>query len=147
MTTLHDALVPTDKDVVMARESSRLLGSLRFKKGGTVGMQIEDRKVSIPAGFARMLLSALDNMAKGRTVALMPLDEEVTTQEAADLLNVSRPFAAKLFDEGAIPSRKVGTHRRAFTNDVLAYKQREKEARIKVLDELVAEAQRLNMGY
>ena len=76
----------------------------------------------------------------------MKLAEEISFQEAAEILKVSRPCAAKLFDEGAIPSRCVGTHRLALTSDVMAYKQREKAARLKVLDELAAEGQRLNMG-
>jgi excisionase family DNA binding protein len=79
----------------------------------------------------------------GKEVAMMPVEEEVSPQEAAEILKVSRPYAAKLFDEGAIPSRRVGTHRRAVTGDVLACKQREKEARLAVLDELATEGQRL----
>jgi excisionase family DNA binding protein len=86
----------------------------------------------------------MGGMRIGRKV---PMEEEVSPQEAAEILKVSRPYAAKLFDEGAIPSRRVGTHRRALTADVLAYKQREKEARLAVLDELAAEGQRLKMGY
>jgi excisionase family DNA binding protein len=147
MATSHDALVPTEKDVAMAQESSRLLGSLDLEKRETVGIQIEGKKVSVPGPIAQMLLRALNIIAKGKSVSLMPLEEEVSPQEAAELLNVSRPFAARLFDEGAIPSRKVGTHRRAFTDDVLAYRQRTKEARLKVLDELAAEGQRLDRGY
>ena len=108
-------------------------------------MQIEGKPVSIPAGAFRLLMEALSGLAEGKTVAVMPMDEEVSPQEAAEFLNVSRPFAAKLFDEGVFPSRKVGAHRRALTSDVLAYKQRKKEARHKVLDELVAESQRLQM--
>jgi excisionase family DNA binding protein len=95
----------------------------------------------------RMMIAAVARLAEGKAVAMMPVEDEVSPQEAAEILKVSRPYAAKLFDEGAIPSRRVGTHRRALTSDVLAYKQREKAARLKVLDELAAEGQRLNMGY
>ncbi len=86
-------------------------------------------------------------MERNEVVALMPVEDEVSPNEAAEILKVSRPYAAKLFDDGAIPSRRVGTHRRALTADVLAYKQREKEARLAVLDELAAEGLRLKMGY
>ena len=68
-------------------------------------------------------------------------------RKTAEILKVSRTYAAKLFDEGAIPSRRVGTQRRALTSDVLAYKQRETEARLAVLDELAAEGQKLKLGY
>ena len=147
MLTLNEPLVPTEKEVLMARESRRQIGSMKFGKKESIGLQIEGKQVSIPAGVFRLLMEAIIGMAEGKTVAMIPMDEEVSPQEAAELLNVSRPFAAKLFDEGAFPSRKVGTHRRALTSDVLSYRQREKDARLKVLDELAAEAQRLNMGY
>lgn len=147
MPTLLEPHVPTKKEVLMARESRRQIGSLKFGKKDSIGLQIEGKQVSIPVGVFRLLMQAISGMAEGKAVAMVPVEEEVSPQEAAELLNVSRPYAAKLFDEGAIPSRRVGTHRRALTKDVLAYKQREKEARIKVLDELVAESQRLNLGY
>jgi len=147
MTTLNKPLMPTEKDVLMARESQRQIGCMKFGRKESIGMQIEGKLISVPVSVARLLIQALSRMAEGKALAMIPLDEEVSPQDAAELLNVSRPFAAKLFDEGAFPSRKVGTHRRALTSDVLAYKQREKEARLKVLDELAAEGQHLHMGH
>jgi excisionase family DNA binding protein len=143
----NEPLVPTEKDVLMAQESQRQIGRMKFGRKASVGMQIEGKLVSVPVGLARLLIEALGRMAEGKSIAMIPLEHEVFPQDAAELLNVSRPYAAKLFDEGAIPSRRVGTHRRALTSDVLAYKQREKEARLKVLDELVTQGQSLNMGY
>lgn len=81
---------------------------------------------------------SVEAQVKGKTVS---------HQEAAEILKVSRPYAAKLFEEGAIPSRRMGMHRRALTADVLAYKQREKEGRLAVLDELAVEGQKLKVGY
>lgn len=147
MPTLNEPLVPTEKEVLLAREFQRQICGMKFGKKDSIGLQVEGMTVSVPTGAFRMLVEAVCGMAEGKAVAMIPVDEEVSPQEAAGLLNVSRPFAARLFDEGAIPSRKVGTHRRALTRDVLAYRQREKEARLKVLDELAAEAQQLNMGY
>jgi excisionase family DNA binding protein len=95
----------------------------------------------------RMMIAAVARLADGEEVAMMPVEEEVSPQEAAEILEVSRPYAAKVFDQGAFPSRRVGTHRRALTADVLAYKQRGKEVRLAVLDELGAEGQRYKMGY
>ncbi|MEY4485272.1 MAG: hypothetical protein RL693_2724 [Verrucomicrobiota bacterium] len=147
MKTLASHSVPTKKDVLIARESSRLLRGLKLAKKSTVGMQIEGQKFSVPSSLAHLFMGALDNMAKGKSVAVVPLDEEMTTQEAAVVLNVSRPFVTKLFDEGVIPSRKVGTHRRANASAILAYKVKTDAKRYKAMDELVAQAQELNLGY
>jgi len=109
-----------------------------------------DRCVDLPEATLRLVVEAVENLAEGRSVTLVVEEEgedEISPQEAATILGVSRPFASKLFDEGAIPCRRVGTHRRALRRDVVAYREREKEARKRVLDELAAEGQRLNLGY
>jgi excisionase family DNA binding protein len=143
---MPETAVPSPLDVQLAREFSRILGETPLHEGG-INIALEGRAAKLPAAALRVLLKALSEISQGHAVAAISLDEELSTQASADLLNVSRPFAAKLFDEGAIPSRKVGTHRRARLSDVLAYKQKSDGGRRQALDALAAQAQELGMGY
>jgi excisionase family DNA binding protein len=102
-------------------------------------------ELSVPEATLPLLLSVLKELGHGRGVAVIATDSELTTQQAADILNVSRPYFVKLLDEGKIPHRSVGSRRRVLLADVLEFKEREVVARHKGLDDLVAEAQRLGM--
>jgi len=103
--------------------------------------------VKIPAKAARLLSVIIDNMAEGNSLTLVRQDKTVTTQEAADFLNVSRPFVVKLLKTGAIPYVSTGTHRRIIFSDLLAYDQKIKSDRLKQLAFLAKKAQELNLGY
>ena len=103
--------------------------------------------VELPVSVGPLLMEILQDIAAGSAVAVLRRDAELTTQRAADFLNVSRPFLVGLLEDGTVPFRKVGTHRRVRFDDVLRYKNETDAARRQALDELAADAQELDMGY
>lgn len=141
-----DPVVPSADDAELARESSRLLEVLPSQEEA-VDLVLRGVAVKVPSLAVRVLLRVLKEVGEGHTVAAVALNRELSTQEAAVLLNVSRPFLVKLLDEKVIPSRKVGTHRRVLAGNVLAYKRRSEGERRSALDQLTAQAQELGMGY
>jgi excisionase family DNA binding protein len=157
-----DLRPPTEAESRLALESSRrlspALADLLVPSEGngaarTVELIVhvpgkpESEPLEIPATVLRLLGLILSEMARGNAVTLTPIHAELTTKQAADLLNVSRPYLCKLLDGNEIPHRKVGRHRRVKCVDLMDYKKRTDEARSQTLDELVSQAQELDMGY
>lgn len=100
-------------------------------------------EITLPNSVYRVLRQVVQTMALGKAVTVIPQDQELTTQQAADVLNVSRPYLIKLLEQGEIPYTTVGTHRRVHFDDVMKYKQERDIKRRKFLDELIAESQEL----
>jgi excisionase family DNA binding protein len=119
------------------------------KRSRYVYLQLEgsQQTITVPKDAINIVVEVLRQLSHGGSVALIQLDEELTTQQAADLLNVSRPYLIGLLDSGVLPSRKVGKHRRVKALDLITYKQADEQIRKARLDELTAEAQRLGLGY
>jgi excisionase family DNA binding protein len=101
--------------------------------------------VEVPPSAVDVLREVLDHLRRGERVRVVPEDAEITTQQAADLLNVSRPYLVGLVDRGEIPSRKVGSRRRLKLTDVLLYRDVDNARRKRAVDELAAEAQALGL--
>lgn len=99
--------------------------------------------VIIPNSIDQALRQIVQAIASGKSVSIIPQDKELTTQQAADILNVSRPYLIKLLEQGEIPYMTVGTHRRVHIDEVMKYKQQRDTLRRQLLDQLIAESQEL----
>jgi excisionase family DNA binding protein len=149
---LPGTVKPSPADTQLARESSRQLAKIRGARKGGVQIRVQsskgkDETIAIPLAAFRLLTDIVTEMAKGNAVTLIPIHAELTTQQAADLLNVSRPYLIDLLDKGMIPYRKVGTHRRVLFQDLISYKQKTDRERLKALEQLSALDQELGFGY
>jgi len=141
---------PSEQDAALARASGQRLS--RYKgRNQSLSIRVldaeQDQPLELPAGAVSLLMNILEAMAAGQGVSIIPENAELTTVQAANVLNVSRPYLIKLLAEGAIPHRKVGKHRRILMEDVMTYKRRTDQAREAVLDQLALEAQEEGMGY
>ncbi len=147
---LFEPVLPSAEEALMAKEVSRqLAGSARTNK--PLPMQISAKKKSeeilLPASAVQLLMRILNEMAQGNAITIFPQHAELTTQQAADVLSVSRPFLVKLVEQRKLPCKKVGRHRRIRFEDLMECKRKMELDREKALAELAAEAQELDMGY
>lgn len=143
--TLSDRL-PTPEETSRASEAVSAMAKalandngmpLKICQGG------EEVTIEIPPAVAKLLMDVLAHVAGGEMVTVVPYGAELSTQKAADLLNVSRPFLTKLLESGRIPFHRVGSHRRMRVEDLLAYKRIRHHERATALKEL----QRLGQEY
>ena len=142
--------LPTPAEVEEAKVASRTLSKYAGVERVTLslrGCNGESDDLVLPGHVLQILLDVLSELSKGNAISLVPHNQEVSTQEAAGLLNVSRPFLVGLLEKGEMPFRKVGVHRRVLLMDVLEYKERCDHQRTKVLDELTKFSQDKDMGY
>jgi excisionase family DNA binding protein len=144
---------PSPEIAAEAATAARSLAPLLRKRKGTpqhvtvVAKGDHDTRVTVPRAAFELFVRVLGEMANGNAVSIVAVHAELTTQQAADLLNVSRPFMAKLLEDGKMPCRMVGTRRRVRFEDLVRYKQKGEADRQKVYDALAAEAQRLGLEY
>lgn len=147
-----ETALPIAREVAAATQGQRTLAAYLATELETQRIQIFDEKneahsVELPTSALRLLLDILSELAGGNAVKVVPIHAELTTQEAADLLNVSRPHLVKLLENGSLPFHKTGKHRRVRFADLLAYKAQREQASAQAMEELAAQGQELRMGY
>lgn len=151
MNTLKNVVhLPSMPEIETAKQSSRMLS--KYANADRVQLTLrthngEAEDIVLPGHVMQMLLDIVSEMAKGNAISLVPIHHELSTQEAANLLNVSRPHLVSLLEKGTLPHRKVGAHRRVLASDVLAYKEALTAQRNTALDTLTELSQELEMGY
>lgn len=137
-----------------AAQAAKALSALaRKRKPSTKRVTLEakgDRetvRTEVPVEVFDLFVQVLSHLAEGHTVTLVPQDQELTTQEVADILNVSRPYVVQLLEAGKLPFRLVGTRRRVRAADAFEFKRRDDEKRKKVADELARDAEEAGLEY
>lgn len=141
----REPIIANEEEALIAREAVARLKPLADAKQD-VRLRVSesaDIVVPLPAAAVAAITRILAAMAERRPVSVIPMDAELTTQQAADMLNVSRPHLTKLLDGGTIPHRKVGSHRRVLVADVLAFEAQARAAQSKAIDDMVAVSQEL----
>jgi excisionase family DNA binding protein len=143
--------IPSEKTAKQAHDALEALRAVPRRTGArelrVMLKQGKPVEATVPREAFELFLEVLGQLANGHAVTIVPVHAELTTQQAADLLNVSRPHVVQLLEDGELPFSKVGTHRRVRAADVMAYKTRRDAAHEAALDELAAEAQKHKLGY
>ena len=145
---VNNYVPPADQEIAIARNAAKRI-TLESNGDDSKKYFIYDSEneepIELPAAAVAVLRDLLEFMSRGHGITMFPRLAEVTTMEAADILNVSRPFVIKLLEEGELPYRLVGRHRRIQLKDLLDYKKNIDLRREAVLDQMVAEAQELGL--
>lgn len=139
------------KDMEMIRVAQRcIMASLDHSRAAAITLTTdtgEHPTVSVPPAALKLIGQLLGAMSEGRPIVLMPTDREFTTVEAANFLNVSRPFVIKEIEAGRLPHRKVGTHRRIALEDLLTYAHKVRVQQTSALERMADNARELSLEY
>lgn len=149
MSAAKDSTLPNAQVAGLARESATALSKLlrEHPQVDRAHVRMDGTDLVLPRQAIELLRNLLTEMAQGNAVTIMPTHAQVTTQEAANILNVSRPHLIKLLESGELPFCRIGTHRRIPLQDVLNYKTRRQEDSEAAMQALADQAQELDLGY
>ncbi len=132
-----ETMLPTDLDPRQARDLERALGWAGHATGARL-VSAAGESYPIPDALCSVLARVVHELAAGNSVTVAPATKELTTQQAAEVLQVSRPYLVRLLEEGMIPFRRVGTHRRVELADAVAYKEQQTQQRRTAMEKLAA---------
>lgn len=151
METLIKRTTKEDQKIAISSLPDFLAVSKRIKSSQKNGVKIKIQEsgefLTIPKKALTFLTAIIQNMAEGKTISIVPSNSELSTQQAADMINVSRPHLIKLLESKLIPFKKVGSHRRILLMDIMEYQDQLAKQREDQLDFLSNQAQDLNLGY
>jgi len=133
-------------EVFDLQESDRVVVASLDSEQSSVSVRVGDQTVVLPDDASRAVRSLLRDLASGVPVHVIPTDAELTTQQAADLLGLSRTYVVRLIDQGLLAAHMVGTHRRLRASDVLAYRE-QRAATLAALGELTEADEELGLSY
>lgn len=136
ITTESKTYLPEEE---VAGRFAELVTALEASSGAA--LTINGETIDLPPAVAEALLQVVDAMRRGLAVTVAPQDQRLTTQEAADMLGISRPTLVRMLEAGEIPFEKVRRHRRLFLTDVLEFRERQRRAANEALSDMVADAQ------
>jgi excisionase family DNA binding protein len=143
----REPFVATEEEALIAQEAVQKLRPLAEAKTD-VKLRIAEQAdivVPLPARVVRLIVDFLSAMSERTPVSFIPHSAEMTTKQAADFLNVSRPYLIKLIDKGEIPHRMVGKHRRVLMSDLMNYKKKTDAERKAAIARMVAESQQIGL--
>ena len=132
---LHEPVTLPESNQAQIRQLNRVL-----QLGAPALLAADGERLDLPDAVFRLLKDIVRNMQLGRAIVLIPENQQLTSQRAADLLGVSRPHLIKLLEAGELPYHKVGSHRRIYLKDLLAYQKRRDVERKAALDRIAKEA-------
>lgn len=144
----QEPFLATAEEARIAREAAAKLKPIAASKKDIklrVAEKGADIIVPLPHRIVEMIVDFLSAMAERKPVSFIPHSAELTTKQAADFLNVSRPYLVGLLDRGEIPHRVVGKHRRVLMADLMTYKRKSDEARKAAIARMIAESQKLGL--
>jgi excisionase family DNA binding protein len=147
----HDPIIAEESEKPALRKMEEVLNRSERKDESSDARPLpklvgpDGDEIELPLSVFQILRRIVDHMMHDRAISIVPLNKELSTQEAADILNVSRPFLASLLDAGAIPFTKVGTHQRIRFADLMEYKKRRDEETRRGLIEIMRISEELGL--